>query len=152
MIHSMNYEGTDRRDSRSFTRTDACLESSSRIMADRIRWSLSGLPVHLPLDSLLPLSLFNDQSDLNNKCTSRKSKPILLDMHFLWSKGLRPSVTSRLLTLTRLRSTKATAQDANSLFTYGKDGHYFHDHIDPNESVRCLCSDMDSRFILLVSI
>jgi len=56
-------------------------------------------------------------------------------MHFFWSAGLRSTSTpaSRLLVLKRLQSTKA-ASSGSSLFTYGKGGHYFKDHIDLNEA------------------
>jgi hypothetical protein len=58
-------------------------------------------------------------------------------MHFLWTNGgLRSSLSSRFLLLKRFQSTQATSQNAKSLFTYGKDGYYFSDLIDPNESVR----------------
>lgn len=57
-------------------------------------------------------------------------------MHFLWSTGLRSSPTSRFLLLKRLQSTQGTSKNAQSFFTYGKDGYYFKDRIDPDESVR----------------
>ncbi len=57
-------------------------------------------------------------------------------MHFLWTTGLRSSQSSRFLLLKRLQSTKATSQNTKSIFSYGKDGLYFLDRIDPNESVR----------------
>ncbi|CAF0824854.1 unnamed protein product [Rotaria sordida] len=56
-------------------------------------------------------------------------------MHFFWTTGLRPSSARRLLQLKRFQSTKATtSKDNKTLFTYGKDGHYFLDRIDPTES------------------
>jgi hypothetical protein len=57
-------------------------------------------------------------------------------MHFLWTTGGRSSPFSRFLLLKRLQSTQAISSNAKSIFTYGKDGHYFRDRIDPNESVR----------------
>ncbi|CAF4018398.1 unnamed protein product, partial [Rotaria magnacalcarata] len=48
--------------------------------------------------------------------------------------GLRSSSpVGRVLLFKRLQSTKAVSQNAKTLFTYGKDGHYFLDHIDPTE-------------------
>lgn len=58
------------------------------------------------------------------------------DMHFLWTIGARSSTTSRFLLLKRLQSTQSTSKPSKSIFTYGKNGHYFRDQIDPNESVR----------------
>ncbi|CAF2386746.1 unnamed protein product [Rotaria sp. Silwood2] len=56
-------------------------------------------------------------------------------MHFFWTTGLRSTPASRLLLLKRLQSTKATtSNNPKTLFTYGKDGHYFLDRIDPTES------------------
>lgn len=66
-----------------------------------------------------------------------KLSKIILDMQYLWSTGLRSSATGRFLLLKRLQSTTtATSQNPKTLFTYGKGGHYFLDHIDRSESVR----------------
>ena len=67
---------------------------------------------------------------------NRKKKDNILDMHFLWTAGLRSSPSSRFLLLKRLQSTRTTSQNTKSIFSYGKGGHYFLDRIDPNESVR----------------
>lgn len=70
-------------------------------------------------------------------------------MHFFLTSGLRSSPASRLLLFKRLQST-TTSQNAKTLFTYGKGGHYFLDKIDPAESVRSFLEILSYNYIAFV--